>query len=596
MPRPSVLPLLVIVSALWAIHVFFLAHLAFTGDEVRYVAYGLGLFYGEGFHPSDANWLTMLGPLAARHPLQTSPAGHAGLLIHSVVYPVLGAPLIYLAGLDGARWLSFAVGAAGLAVLFACLRRRFAPEAGLAGVLAVALACPLIFFIGLFFSEILLFTANALVVAFFLDEKHRNPKYLLPAGLCLCLLPFLHVKLSLEAAAAFLILLASARRYGASRARLLSLLAAAGGLFGLYLLYNYTLFGAPIGGGNPAFPTSPRLIADRLIVNFFDMRHGLLPNAPHLLFGLIGLLWAAKDRDSRVRPLLPLFAAYLFTILWANGSEAYAARNWTAAMPFVAVGFAKWYEDSGRLNQLLAVPFLLLSLGLLCILLQHPDAFLDSRNYSVPYDLLFARVPWFNLGYLLPYDFLDHEGAQPYAAWGLGLAAAGVVGLYVAGQLLANRPAGTGQRGRMAAGAAAQIAALAVILVFSLVERVDVGAAIVHEPGHSYLVTTPQTPGSLAFVRVENPRAMVKPYGFFLIALEDGGTLRAHLMTRASAVVPLPPFTRADAVLISETMANPAQHWLDTATGAALYRRLIPLPGLDASPAATQPTSPRSSQ
>ena len=42
-----------------------------------------------------------------------------------------------------------------------------------------------------------------------------------PGTLKICLLPVLHVKLSLEAAAAFLILLASARRYGASRARLL---------------------------------------------------------------------------------------------------------------------------------------------------------------------------------------------------------------------------------------------------------------------------------------------------------------------------------------------------------------------------------------
>jgi hypothetical protein len=592
-----VLPLLVILFTLWAIHVFFLPHLTFTGDEVRYVAYGLGIFHGEGFHPSDAHWLEMLGPLAARHPLQTSPAGHTGQLIHSVVYPLLGAPLIHLAGLAGARWLSFAVGAAGLTILWRCLRRRFAPEAGLAAVLAVAFACPVLLYLGLFFSEILLFTVNTLVVAFFLDEKYKDPKYLLPAGLGLCLLPFFHVKLSLMAAAAFLLLLLSARRQGVARSRLLLLLAGAGGLFLLYLLYNYTLFGAPIGGGNPAFPTSPRLIADRLIVNLFDMRHGLLPNAPHLLFGLIGLLAAALDRDSRLRPLLPLVAAYVFTMLWANGSEAHAARNWMAAMPFVAVGFAKWYEDGCRLNQILAAPFLLLSLCLLCILLRSPNAFLDSRNYSVPYDLLFERFPWFNLGYLLPYDFLDHEGAAPYAAWGLGLAAALVVGLYAAGQLLADR---TGRQGRsggvgqLVAAGGVQVLALAVMAVFSLVQRVDVGAAISHDAGHSYLVTAPETPGPLAFVRVENPQAMVKPYGFFLVGLRRGQSLVSSRLTRASAVVPLPPLTPADAVLITETVERPDQHWLDTAVTATLYRRLILLPGLDASPPATRPPDQRS--
>lgn len=50
--------------------------------------------------------------------------------------------------------------------------------------------------------------------------------------------------------------------------------------------------------------------------------------------------------------------------------------------------------------------------------------------------------------------------------------------------------------------------------------------------------------------------------------------------TRASSVVPLPPFTPAGAVMIAETPPAPDRRWLDTAAGATVYRRLLSLPGL----------------
>ncbi len=44
----AALPLCCLVCALWAVHALLLGNLAFTGDEVRYVAYGLGLLSGQG--------------------------------------------------------------------------------------------------------------------------------------------------------------------------------------------------------------------------------------------------------------------------------------------------------------------------------------------------------------------------------------------------------------------------------------------------------------------------------------------------------------------------------------------------------------------
>ncbi len=567
------LPLCCLLLALWAVEVLLIGPLTFTGDEVRYAAYGLGLLHGQGFHPSDALWRAMLDASGLVSPLTTSPAGHVGRLIHSVVYPILGAPALSFAGISGARWLSFGVGAAGLLVLFAALRHRFSQTVCLTTLAAVAFACPIILYLRLFFAEILLFAVNAVVLWFFLTDRYKDPANALFAAAGLCLLPFVHVKLSLEAAVAFLIVFFTVRR-ALPLPRRLAMFAIAGALFLLYLLYNHVLFGALIGGGNPAFPVSLQAIPDRIMVNLVDMRHGLLPNAPHLLLAFVGLVWLWQDDGDGGRIVAGLLGAYFFTMLWANGSEAYAARNWVAAMPFVAAGLARWLAEPGRWAKYLALPFFLLSFCLLCVLVRFPDAFLDSRNYSVPYERLFELLPGLHFGYLLPYDFLDHEGAGLNASLGRGLGVLAVLGLFAAGQLLAARP------WRRGPGLTAQVLALVVILFFSLVEKVDNVAVAMTRDAHQYYVNCAlPRPMRLAFIRIDNPPAPVKPHGFFTVLLAENSGLAAY-RARASVITPLPPLTRVSAVMIAETISRPDKRWLDSATGAALYRRLLPLPGL----------------
>ncbi len=574
-PRPgrtdAALPLTCLFLALWAVHALLLGPLRFTGDEVRYVAYGLGLLHGQGFHPADALWREMLAEAGVFTPLAASPVGQAGRIIHSVAYPILGAPALWLFGLSGARWLSFAVGCLGLAMLFAALARRFDRSICLAALAAVAFACPVLPYLRLFFAEVLLFTLNAAVLLFFVSGRHKRPENALPAALGLCLLPFVHVKLSLEAATAFGIVFLSLRP-ALSRTRQAAMLAVAGGMFGLFLLYNQTLFGSPIGGGNPAFPVSPLAIPDRVVVNLLDMRHGLLPNAPHLLVALVGLFFVWRDREGAGRIVLGLLGAYFFTMLWANGSEAYAARNWMAAMPLVAWGLARWLAEPDRAGKFLALPFFLLSFCLLCVFVRWPEAFLDSRNYSVPYDKLFTLLGHFHFGYLLPYDFLDHEGAGLNASLGLGLSVAGVLGLFAAGQAVAARTR------HKATGAALQAAGLALIVFFSLVERVEpVAVSLVADENHYYLNCALDKPERLAFLRIDNPDAAMKPHGFFTIALLDKTDTTA-LTRRASVITPLPPFLPVGALLLAETVERPEKRWLDTATGAALYRRVLSTP------------------
>ncbi|WP_029459424.1 hypothetical protein [Solidesulfovibrio alcoholivorans] len=570
----AALPLCCLVCALWAVHALLLGNLAFTGDEVRYVAYGLGLFHGQGFHPSDALWREMLAATDVLSPLAESPAGHAGRLIHSVVYPVLGSPALFFAGLDGARWLSFAVGAAGLCVLYAALVRRFSRQASLAAVAAVAFACPVLLYLRLFFAEILLFTVNALVLLFFVSDARREPGNAVPAVFGLCLLPFVHVKLSLEAAIACAIVFFTLRpRLSLARQCAMGLVAAL--MFGLFLLYNSTLFGAAIGGGNPAFPVTLAAVPDRIVVNLLDMRHGLLPNAPHLLLALVGLFYVWRDGDAAGRIVLALLAAYFCTMLWANGSEAYAARNWMAAMPFVAYGLARWLAAPGTREKFLALPFFLLSFCLLCVLVRWPNAFLDSRNAPVPYEKLFTLLPHLHLGYLLPYDFLDHEGAGLNASLGRGLGVAAVLGCFAAGQILAARLR------RAWPGATLQVLALATILFFSLVEKVpDVAVSLTREGDDAFFLNCAlPAPTELAFLHIANPDAAMKPYGFFTMGLVEARGMAARRV-RASTVTPLPPFTPIAALLVAERAPRPDKRWLDSAAGAALYRRVLSLPGL----------------
>lgn len=569
-PDRPILPFLYIILALWAIHVFFIERLNFTGDEVRYVAYSLGIFNGQGFHPSDAIWQQMLGKMIKDFPIPVSPAGHSDPLIHSVAYPIMGSLAVFSHGLEGARWFSFMIATLGLMILFVALQKCFNQRTSFMAIISIAFACPLIFYMRLFFSEILLFFCNCMVVYFFLSNKHKNTRFAFWAALGFCFLPFIHVKLSMEAAIAYVILFISLRKYGMRPGRQVALLCMTACVFGLYLVYNYSLFGKAIGGGNPAFPMSLLAIPDRILVNLFDMRHGLITNAPHMLLSLIGLILAWRDNDPRIRILIALFSAYFFTMLWANGSEAYAARNWTAAMPFLALGFARWAHENTTINYVCAVPIFLLSFCLFCVTLKFPSAFLDSRNYSVPYDKLFETLPFLHFGYLLPYDFLDHEGAKLNASLALGLSILAVSSVYAWGQITARWT-----------GLILQVLVLVTIVYFSLVEEVDsADMFITHDQEHYYADLKFDGPRHLAFIRLDNPHSEMKPYGFFHVDRPDRHTSVID-ETRASRIVPVPFFTPVNEIRIVEFISPHAPIWLDSATNAVAFRRILGIPGLD---------------
>ncbi|GFK93985.1 hypothetical protein NNJEOMEG_01823 [Fundidesulfovibrio magnetotacticus] len=572
--KGGLFPVLCVVLALACLHVFFYRQFNLTGDEVRYAAYGLGLIKGEGFHASDASWQEMLRRAdMGDDPGARSPARPGLALIHSVVYPLLGAVPLWLGGLDGARWFSFLVGAAGLFVLHAALRARFGPGPSLAGLAAVAFSAPLAFYMRLFFSEILLFTLNALLVWALTTGAHRERRNALPLVVFCCLLPFVHLKLALVAVAGCLTVFFQCLRRGWGSRLLALLVLTAAGMCALYFVYNQMLFGRAVGGASPAFATSLWIVPNRILVNLLDHHHGLLPNAPHMLLALAGFALALARGERPFGLLGAFFGAYFFTILWANGAEAYACRPWVAACPFLAFGFAYWAQWAGEANRLWALPLLALSMALFCLGLRTPSLFLDGRMHSTALDALFRDVPWLNLAYFLPWDFRDLSDTLDNAPMAFAVPVFAVVCCFAAGQmLLAGRRAPR-------AGAALQALALATALVFAVVEEVpDVAVTHVFDPatGHHHNFSLAR-PSSYAFVRFENPPAVMKEYGALLLASRtaDGWVYASR---KASVYVAANTFARVGAVSVAEEPDPQGRVWSDTVRAARVYRRVLSLP------------------
>jgi len=556
-----------VIIALWSIHFFFVKDLTFTGDEVRYVAYGLGISKGEGPHVSDHSWREMLKEKHLdwyENPAKTK-------IIHSVIYPILGSYFIGNWGLDGARWFSFAIGALGIIILYDALRRVYSHDESISTIVLVSFSCPLLFYLRLFFSEIFLFTLNCALVSFFVSKMHLRARNAYIASFAVCLLPFVHLKLSLEAAVATLIIFYEFYKSEKSNLKRGLLLCQSAGMLALFIIYNTMMFGAPIGGANPAFKVSILAIPDRIIVNLFDFHHGLISNAPLLIVSFIGFIIGIVNKDKELRIVIILFIAYFFTMLWANGSEAYAARNWTAIIPMLAFGVAHWIKKGGSFNHALAIPFFVISLCLLCLGMNSPNLFLDNRTYSLPFDALYALAPYFHFGYYLPNDFLDHEGAASGAALALGLPIVLILSCFVTGQL-----ASLHARWKTA-GICLQILALFTILFFSYVKKCDdVNIAFAEDENNYYLNIHINTPGDPAFIRIENASATMKPYGFFSFWVHSDDSWK-YQCSRASVITPLAPFETIDSIAIAEPKTDSGKAWLTTATNAQFFQRRLSL-------------------
>jgi hypothetical protein len=257
---------------------------------------------------------------------------------HSAGLSVLLAPAYALGGRRACVVL-LALVAAGLGLLVRDLARRGgADEASALLAWAAAVGPPVLYYTAFLYTEVPAAFAIALALRLLLFAP--GPWAAAAAALALSALPWLHVRLTLAAAAlgAFAVL----RLRG--RPRLAFLLTAAAMAAG-YAGYQYSVFGtlsplARYAGTMP--PAMVRATPLRTLLGLFvDGSYGLLPYAPVFLLAFAGLPHALRGRQVRWALVLAGFGVLLPVLAWRNWwGFSPPARFTIPLVPVLAVALA----------------------------------------------------------------------------------------------------------------------------------------------------------------------------------------------------------------------------------------------------------------
>lgn len=416
-----------LLAALTAIHVS-TGPLPLTGDEVGYVFQAVGIFASHSFHPSIAAWetFTQANGLVLRY------QGRAGPF-HTLFPGLLYGRVLVAVGFQAARWLNFLVGYMGTVGIVCLLKSAFPARqralqlAIYATTAAIAISLPFVAYLKLLYPEVLLFA----VVAGALWALVRNKLY--GAAALTALLPFVYIRAFPLAMAFWGILLLHARRSNRVAPRLPMLCAGFAVALIAFATYQHAIFHSFRGDVFSVYPPSLALFPERLGMQLFGVRHGLLTYSPLYLVGFAGLLLGTIRRNRTCTYSTVLLLSYVLTFMWGEAGESWPARYWVAGLPFIAVGMCFWLATcTAALPRLVAVCLALANLVLTGMFAAHPLWFLESRRVSVPYFSLGWVFP-VHFGLFLPVD-VNSFGMPPYTEtipWLLALTVL-AVGLLVA--------------------------------------------------------------------------------------------------------------------------------------------------------------------
>jgi hypothetical protein len=255
---------------------------------------------------------------------------------HSAGLSVLLAPVYAFGGRQACAVL-LALLAAGLALLVRDLARHCgADEASALWAWAAAAGPPVLFYTAFLYTEAPAAFAIALALRLLLFSP--GPWAAGGAALALSVLPWLHVRMALAAAA--LGVFAALRLRG--RPRLVFLLAAAA-MAALYAAYQYWVFGtlSPFAryGGTVPIPIARATPMRTLVGLFVDGAYGLLPYAPVFLLALAGL--PSLVRRERWAFTLAFLGVILPVLGWRNWwGFSPPARFTVPLVPVLAVAVA----------------------------------------------------------------------------------------------------------------------------------------------------------------------------------------------------------------------------------------------------------------
>ena len=438
-PRPLVLflvPLLVASAAAW----HYTRAVQPSGDEIDYLMMAQSLWrehdldLRDNFARGDFNeYLSGYDhmPGGARR------ADGRSIPTHSPGLSLLVAPVYALGGRLAGLWL-LAVAASLLGLVTRALALRAGADEGAALAAWAAIVGPPVFFYTSFlYTEVV--ATLALATALWLLLGRPTPAGAAAAAACLSALPWLHVRMTLLAAATGLFALAVLR----GRARL-AFLAVAAAMAAAYLGYHHHVFGSvsPLAryGGNVPAPMARRTPLRTLVGLFVDGSYGLLPYAPVYLLGLAGARRLAAAPRRAAAGLGVAFVAVLLPVLaWRNWWGASPPARFTIPLlPILAVALAlrvAHAPDRGLARWRGAL--LALGTALALFTFHDPGEMRMVNNRNAPpavFDALAGDVP---LSRYLPFPSSRAGSVAP--PWEPPATEAAVMGLWVAalGALLA---------------------------------------------------------------------------------------------------------------------------------------------------------------
>jgi hypothetical protein len=146
------------------------------------------------------------------------------------------------------------------------------------------------------------------------------------------------------------------------------------------------------GGLSASAPFTPSfgMFFDRLAVQLFSYRHGLLLYNPLAIVGFSGLILGLINGNKLISLCLITLISYLITFVWGSASESFPARFWVFIIPIILIGSIYWWQEChSKLKLLIIFPLACISLLNTIYFVLHPNKFLENRFGSLTYDNLF---------------------------------------------------------------------------------------------------------------------------------------------------------------------------------------------------------------
>ncbi|MGE5245743.1 MAG: hypothetical protein ACM3SQ_16090 [Betaproteobacteria bacterium] len=291
--------------------------------------------------------------------------------VHAPGLPALAVPAFALGGYHGV--VAFLILLAALSTAFVWIvAYRLTNHLAAAWFAWAAIAFSVTFFFHAFTvypdivgAAIVIWTVTLLVEA----PPGASRARLMAHGAALALLPWLHTRFALLAAALGAIV--AVRQIAApDRIRrlvaflLIPAVSAAGWFLFFFLIYGTPSPTAPYGQYTQTSLKDVPWGATGLLI---DQQFGLLPNAPVLAFALVGWLWLARRRLRLALELavvaLPYALATAAYHMWWGGTSA-PARFLVPVVPLLALPAAAWYAEAGPRTRIVALAALTFSLAI----------------------------------------------------------------------------------------------------------------------------------------------------------------------------------------------------------------------------------------